>query len=195
MARRRWIVVGLAGLVAVAAIAALALLWRHSNWHVDEIMFSYGQNHHEIASYRGGVQYLLMGEWTLASHTVIGHFDLRAFEDAWTTELLVPQPKPSLGIIAQRVTGPGPGGIVHRVTLVRMPYWALILPFVIQLVRESLILFRQLRRRRLGLCRNCGYDLRENKNGQCPECGADAKSNIGGKTGDEVAVGGHAVGM
>ena len=164
-------------LIAVAAIAGLALLWRHSNWHVDEIMFSYGQNHHEIASYRGGVQYLLMGEWTLASDPVIGHFDLRAFEDAWTTELLIPKPKPSLGgIIAQRVTGPGPGGIIHPVTLVRIPYWALILPFGIQLVRESLILVRQLRRRRLGLCRNCGYDLRENSTGQCPECGGQFPS-------------------
>src|SRR3989440_10442341 len=38
-------------LIAVAAIAALALLWRHSNSHVDGISFSYGQNHHEIAAY------------------------------------------------------------------------------------------------------------------------------------------------
>jgi len=170
--RKTTVVRWTSALVAVAAIVGLALLWRRSNSYVDEIMFPSARNHHEIASYRGGVQYLLMGEWTLTSQTAVGHFDLAAFADAWTTELLIPRPKPSLGIIAQRVTGPGPGSMIHPVTLVRIPYWALILPFVIQLVRESWILVRQLRRWRLGLCRNCGYDRRENRNGKCPECGA-----------------------
>jgi hypothetical protein len=162
-------------LLTVAAIVGLSMLWRRSNSCVDEIMFPDARTHHEIASYRGGVQYLLMGDWTLPSQTVIGHFDLRTVEDAWTSELLLPKPKPTFGIIAQRVTGPGPGNmILHPVTLVRIPYWALILPFVIQLVRVGLIRFRQLRRRRLGLCRNCGYDLRENRDGKCPECGASS---------------------
>ena len=34
---------------------------------------------------------------------------------------------------------------------------------------------RPWRRRRKGLCLNCGYDLRGNVSGVCPECGREAK--------------------
>jgi len=170
---RKSAVVGWAiGLSALLAIVGLSVLWRRSASQVDEVMFSTGQSHHEIASYRGGIQYFLMGEWQLQSDLVVGHFDLAAFADAWTTELLVPKPNSRLGgFIAQRVTGYGPGGAIHPITLLRVPYWALMMPFVLLLTRQSWIVLRQLRRRRLGLCRNCGYDLRENSNGTCPECG------------------------
>jgi hypothetical protein len=33
------------------------------------------------------------------------------------------------------------------------------------------------RRRRLGLCRRCGYDLRGSESGRCSECGAAAAMN------------------
>jgi hypothetical protein len=194
--RKTAIVGWTAALIAVLAILALSLLWRRSTWQVDEVMFPAGKSHHEIASYRAGIQYLVMGEWELPSDPVVGHFDLARFTDAWTTELLVPKPNSRLGgFIAQRVTGPGPGSAVHPVTLLRIPYWAVMTPFVLLLARQSWIGLRQLRRRRLGLCRNCGYDLRENSNGTCPECGCVMRSSGRSETSEKITVGEHRVGM
>jgi hypothetical protein len=55
--------------------------------------------------------------------------------------------------------------------LVSIPYWwflVLSVPFpVVSLIRS----FRQRRRLRMNLCRQCGYDLRHSP-GKCPECGA-----------------------
>jgi hypothetical protein len=48
------------------------------------------------------------------------------------------------------------------------PLWLLPLLCCVRRARNALCLRR---RRRLGLCRHCGYDLTANASGTCPECG------------------------
>jgi hypothetical protein len=57
-------------------------------------------------------------------------------------------------------------------TLVGIPYWSLVVctavPPLVGLART----WRRTRRRRAGLCAECGYDLRAHAKGErCPECG------------------------
>ena len=61
------------------------------------------------------------------------------------------------------------GGCLHRL---RMPLWV---PFLIFAPYPTLAFFRgpvrRYRRRKRGLCVNCGYNLTGNISGICPECG------------------------
>ena len=181
---------------AMAAILCVALLWNRSTRTVDEVMFTTKNAHHEVASYHGGMQYQVVREWTLPSKVVYGSFDLTLQNDVWSAAALNP-------VVTSQVAGflsghghvPGPAGVIHPYTLFRLPYWILIVPFAMVLIYQGYFLRRQLRRRRLGLCHNCGYDLRESSNGKCPECGIDVKSGVRNKTSNETSVGDHAVGM
>ena len=61
-----------------------------------------------------------------------------------------------------------------------VPYWLLGSLFAISLGVSSVPLYRQRRRRKrkkLGLCVKCGYDLRASKE-RCPECGEEFGSTI-----------------
>jgi hypothetical protein len=186
----------------VAAVGCLSWFWIRSSSRVDELMFRVGENHHELASYRGGLQYQVVREWTLPPKTVWGSFDLKSQDDVWSADALQT-------VVDRRLAGfmsghgqiPGPAGAIHSYKLLRLPYWTLMLPFAIVLVYEAYLVRRQLRRRRLGLCRNCGYDLRESHAGICPECGNQTPTNSGSpslpglEAGNEMPIGGHAVGV
>jgi hypothetical protein len=68
---------------------------------------------------------------------------------------------------------PGPIGASFNLdyTTVAIPYWLLLLPTLVapwMIVRQR---WTRLRREELGLCLQCGYDLRETPE-RCPECGA-----------------------
>ncbi|HEV8379459.1 MAG TPA: hypothetical protein VGP99_11465 [Tepidisphaeraceae bacterium] len=191
-------------IACIAAIAGLSILWVRSQKRVDEVMFTSGHSHHEIASYQGGIQYMVMHEWTLPAEMVHGQFDLALFDDVWSVNGLSPAARrQGLGFISANGDTAGPGGVVHPFGLFRLPYWALMAPFVIVLLRQAMIVRRQWKRGRLGLCRRCGYDLRESRGEKCPECGAETEATaaeaaptpLALQTRDEVPVGGQGVGM
>jgi len=68
------------------------------------------------------------------------------------------------------------GGGFTRVWLIGVPYWAMILPMLPmtwKAARRSRGAWLHRRRRRLGLCLACGYDMRGTP-ARCPECGTEA---------------------
>lgn len=70
-----------------------------------------------------------------------------------------------------RVSGTGCAFGTARTYMLGLPLWMMLLSLgwlPILLVRNRL---RSWRRRRRGLCLNCGYNLQGNTSGRCPECG------------------------
>src|SRR5688572_24099284 len=60
----------------------------------------------------------------------------------------------------------GPNGYVS----IMAPLWALVLAFSVIPAAKVFLALKIRRRRRAGLCRACGYDLRASPE-RCPECG------------------------
>jgi hypothetical protein len=56
------------------------------------------------------------------------------------------------------------------VKLMRVPYWGLLLAFLVYPILSGYSRLRAARRTKLGLCLRCGYDVRANPI-KCPECG------------------------
>src|SRR5258706_2116907 len=81
-------------------------------------------------------------------------------------------PPRALGFAFTRGHTVGPNDTLHPYTLIRIPYWFPTIPLLIIIAQSIWILLRNIRRRHLGLCRKCAYDLRETPTGICPECGA-----------------------
>jgi hypothetical protein len=61
--------------------------------------------------------------------------------------------------------------IDHGLWYLSMPYW---LMMVCVGLPTGFLWWRDRRRRPLGHCQQCGYDLTGNVSGRCPECGEDA---------------------
>jgi hypothetical protein len=68
----------------------------------------------------------------------------------------------------------GGGSVTDGRWGVELPFWFLALAFAVPPLRWEQRRRTANRRRRLGLCRRCGYDLKENRSGVCPECGTAA---------------------
>ena len=62
-----------------------------------------------------------------------------------------------------------------KANIVTIPLWAPTLLFAILLVYQLLPVHRRRKRKKLGLCLKCGYDLRASKD-RCPECGTAMRS-------------------
>ena len=78
--------------------------------------------------------------------------------------------KPKLGFVWVRSEQRHPNGGTSRDVQLVVPFWAillLVLPPALLTVRRHVILAR---RKRLGLCPACNYDLRATPD-RCPECG------------------------
>ena len=56
------------------------------------------------------------------------------------------------------------------VTVGSMPYWPLLVPFLVLPLVQCRARWRRARRRRTGQCVACGYDIRATPQ-RCPECG------------------------
>ncbi len=62
------------------------------------------------------------------------------------------------------------GGITLRTKAVTFPHWLLVLLFSTPLWVAGTRVYRRRKRKKLGLCLKCGYELRASKD-RCPECG------------------------
>ena len=160
-------------ILAIALAAGGGWLWVRSISTVDELMFASGSSHYEISSFNGGLQCLVLREWESASPTVMGHFDRSLAEDWWTVEKMNPTfLKKTIGFAIARGWTKAPGPTTHPFLMLRLPWWALIIPLLLISGRAMVKASRPILRKRRGLCGQCGYDLRESPSGQCPECGA-----------------------
>ncbi len=64
----------------------------------------------------------------------------------------------------------------NGMTLIRFPLWLPCLLFAATPVYDLTTLHRRRKRKKLGLCVKCGYDLRGSKE-RCPECGSEFGSS------------------
>jgi hypothetical protein len=157
--------------LSLIAAAGLVVLWVRSWFVVDELMYPVRTAHHQVASYRGGVHYLVMLDAEMKEGPLYGQFDLSNVEDQWGldqhtrtggTERL------GFGFAVGRMVGPGEAS--HQYRVVRVPYYPLVAGAIVLPVLGMWHWWRGWRRVSRGMCRACGYDLRESR-GRCPECG------------------------
>jgi hypothetical protein len=159
--------------ISVLLAAALVVLWVRSWFTVDELMYpAPGNAHHQVASYRGGLQYLVMLDADdVREGPVYGRFDLSTIEDLWGLDAHTPTARweqAGFGFAVGRMTGPGE--VQHRYRMVRVPYAALLVMALLLPATGTWRWWRGWRRVRRGLCQSCGYDMRASR-GRCPECG------------------------
>lgn len=187
------------GFLVLCALA-LVMLWWRSQSQVDELMFSVGSAHHEIASYGGGIQYQVMQDWDASREIVYGSFDRQLCDDVWSIDSQNPAShRSTIGFAHASGLGMGPGRSMHRFGLIRIPYWGFVSLAMIPLAFGLRGFARQVRRQRLGLCLHCGYDLRESRDGICPECGNQTPKTPASaallRTNNDMPIGQHAVGV
>jgi hypothetical protein len=68
----------------------------------------------------------------------------------------------------------GPNGSLYNLAV---PHWFVMTLCGIPPVAWTISAWRRRSRRRPGVCRSCGYDLRGNISGVCPECGSPSPAS------------------
>ncbi|MFI5377801.1 MAG: hypothetical protein ACHRHE_00725 [Tepidisphaerales bacterium] len=173
----------MSGITVVSLLLAVAAgwIWLRSHVWVDEAIYQVGSTCHQVASYRGGVQYLAAGKWTSTTGTLVGSFNLQQVDDAWSFGALAPTASRSAaGFCWADGTTRGPDGLLHPYSMFRVPYWFVLMVFLVLPMRPVFRFGRRWRRRRRGQCPCCGYDLRASSpSGLCPECGHRAAGASG----------------
>jgi hypothetical protein len=158
-------------LLSMIAGAVLVVLWVRSWFIVDELMYPVRTTYHQVASYRGGVHYLVMTEAEIKDGPLYGAFDLSNVEDQWGLgehTVVERWERLAFGFAAGRMIGPNQTAHPYRV--VRVPYYPLLAMAAVLPALGLSRWFRGWSRANRGLCRRCGYDLRASR-GRCPECG------------------------
>ncbi len=142
-------------------------------------MCTLGRAHHEFASYRGGLQYMFVGQWKHSLPAMYGRFDRATSEDLWSPAAISPTSHRAFaGFALASGSTPGPADSYeppvrqpfHYYQLLRIPYWFLMISLLLPFARWAFLLHRRRRWVRTGHCAACGYDLRASV-GRCPECG------------------------
>lgn len=168
---RRWLFNLLALLSLLVCIASLAL-WARSYWFRDEIALSRGRCLVTLASGGSGCDVEWTTDWP--GNPAIGplHRSRRIASHPMSARA---RPIRSLWNFSYQtsITGVGPDdgtpGIPTRFHRLAAPLW------LVTLITAALPAHRlrqrrsRARRRKLGLCVQCGYDLRSSKD-RCPEC-------------------------
>ncbi len=128
-------------------------LWGVSYFHV----VYYTQHEFMISLYQGALQladFEKVRQWRDLPKHRFG-LVIHGWQGGFTTYWLLPRIR-----------------INSRVTNVNLPFWIPILVFGPSLAFLYLPVRRRRKRKKLGLCLKCGYDLRASKD-RCPECGEE----------------------
>jgi hypothetical protein len=171
------------GLVVLLLLTAgLAWLWHRSYQRADALLlFDRGSRLQGAISHRGAI---LLGfstlelnpEKSLSAETM----QMEQRDGDWVYDHVFDTAdvcKAKFGFGYSEGTGTKAGGIPAAATwnAVVGPHW-LLSGFIWLLLARHLwkhtLRMPERRRRRKGLCTNCGYDLRETPGEKCPECGA-----------------------
>ena len=166
---KRWLL-NLVSVLSILLCIGTGALWLRSCTEKDRVYF-FGQHQAYGLETGSGVLTLILRERQL-------------FDDAgWRHEVWPEEVNRSelwhngslaahlgFGVSTQRRIGGDMGDYGHFATL---PLWFLMLCFAVAPAVRILQLYRKRKARRLGLCEECGYDLRATP-GRCPECGHEA---------------------
>jgi hypothetical protein len=176
-------------LVTLAAAASLLLcvatvaLWVRSYWRAEEL--SYGK--FDDQTYQALEFRCVMGEFQVASVTYAIPQDVKAIGKSWSVHSRPARAEHKLrsdqnedgmtvsssgwffgfGYLSQ--TAPFLAG--YSLRAVAIPAWSLALFFTVAPALRLRAIRHGSRRRRVGECMGCGYDLRATPD-RCPECGA-----------------------
>jgi hypothetical protein len=167
--------------ILLLAIGTTTWLWYRSYRTIDELMFPVGAHHHEVASYRGGVQYGIVrdctSDWDQLRRILVGHIRYDPANDYWGA----PDPQDGkrtsrMGFAIQTGVTTGPetkaGPNTWPYFMLRVPYWFMLTMLLMPLLMTVRRPLRKWIRDRNGQCLACGYDLRASP-AKCPECGRD----------------------
>jgi hypothetical protein len=174
MIRSRLVRVPATAFLSTGLLLAVGLAWAVSPWRSAAVAFYSPAGHLEVlGSDRAGLL-LFVSDLPFSS------------EVAWTAEGLTVPSEQASPIIHKWIFDPANAqssllgfgfsqGSVNALKAsfraVLIPYWAILPPLAllpIAAIRRRLLRWQ---RRRMGLCRRCGYDLRRSPD-RCPECGA-----------------------
>ena len=154
----------IAFMVSLVLCVTTAALWVRSYWKSDAVIYFSPSGHHGV-QWAGGV-------------LIIGTDDAgqprRGLKlDSWNSAGLNTNSFPwwRLGFGYERtVTTFATQGAIHARRLF-VPLWSVVAAFAVLPLWRAVVFSRARRRKRLGGCPTCGYDLRATPD-RCPECGA-----------------------
>jgi len=154
--------------------AALLVCCLRSFWRNDSLFIERGRHGYFVSSARGRVGVIeVSGSW----HPRRFHYatyDLATDGAVLTSIVKSPNTKDLYILLSGDGKLPGAFG---QSRWIAVPYLTPLLPCAALPVMMLAGALRPRRRRRQGLCRQCGYDLR-GVTEKCPECGTDVPSSL-----------------